>query len=57
MYQWKSIINTCLSEEVLKKRMKYGILKKLRLGGYASMDPYRHIGYKLEKIIKGTNSW
>ncbi|WP_294963448.1 hypothetical protein [uncultured Gilliamella sp.] len=32
-------------------------LEKATPWGHASMDPYRHIGYKLEKIIKGTNSW
>ncbi|EWH11458.1 YD repeat-containing protein [Cellulophaga geojensis KL-A] len=32
-------------------------LTKATPWGHASMDPYRHTGYDLVKIIKGTNSW
>jgi hypothetical protein len=32
-------------------------LTKATPWGYESMDPYRHTGYDLEKVINGTNSW
>lgn len=32
-------------------------LTKATPWGHASMDSYRHTGYKLIKVIKGTNSW
>ncbi|WP_294615770.1 hypothetical protein [uncultured Gilliamella sp.] len=32
-------------------------LEKATPWGHASMDPYRHTGFNLFKIIKGTNSW
>jgi hypothetical protein len=32
-------------------------LTKATPWGHESMDPYRHTGYDLEKVINGTNSW
>ena len=32
-------------------------LEKSTPWGHEAMDPYRHTGYDLVKIIKGTNSW